>query len=99
MRRPRGYGRTSGFQNPATERDDESCFLGQRDELTRADLAIDRMPPASERLESLQAAVGQGEMRLVHEVEVASAKTLDERVTQRHGTHDAGAHRLLETFD
>ena len=64
--------RTGGFQHPLADRQNQSGFLGQRDELGRRNQAALGMAPAQQRLGADDAA-GAVDLRLVIENELAIA--------------------------
>jgi hypothetical protein len=77
------------LEDPAPERHDEPGFLGQGDEAVGPDQAQGGVPPADQRLETFEFAVGKADLRLVFEEELRALQGALERVHQRHPVDDA----------
>ena len=83
-------------QHPASQLDDQSHLLGQRDELPGLDEPSRRVMPADERLHAGHAAVVQSHDRLEVQLELAPFDRALQLRAQLEPFEDALVHRRLE---
>ncbi len=94
--RPFGGMRAGGAQHPFAERQDQSGFLRQRDEISRRDHAALRVVPAHQRLEAGNLAGLQIKDRLVVNLELAVGDGLAQVELERAARLQTLVHLALE---
>ena len=91
--------RQASVEDEPAQRQDRAVLLGDRDEVRRAEQAARRVAPADQRLHAGHPTGGEGDDRLVDDLELAARDAPGELHAQAVAGHDRGVHQRLEDGD